>query len=105
MKRTGPLLLTCALALTGCAAAVRAPRVSTAYSKLGIVKLVLEEDRRGAAADFSQAIELDPDNAQLYVLRGLAYAKQGAKDAADADFKKAVSLDSGLKKAVAPLLR
>ena len=104
MNRT-TVLLAGALALTGCATAVRAPRVSQAYGDLALAKLVIYDDGRGAAADITQAIEFDPRNAQLYLLRGMAYFKQGAKDAADADFRKAIALDSGLKKALRPLLR
>ncbi|MBI5597677.1 MAG: tetratricopeptide repeat protein [Elusimicrobia bacterium] len=101
--RAAALALT--LALTGCASAARAPRAAKAYGELGLARLALDEDYAGAVKDLSRAIALDPEDPGLFVLRGMAYAGQGAKERADADFKKAGALDSGLKKALAPLMR
>ena len=102
MKRSVPLFLI--LALIGCASAP-APRVSKAYGDLGKAKLVLNEDYQGAVTDFTRAIEFNPKDAQLYMLRGMAYRKQGDQESANADFKRAISLDASLKKALQPLMR
>jgi Flp pilus assembly protein TadD len=42
---------------------------------------------------YTKAIELEPDNPQNYLNRGLAYADQGDYEAAIADFDKAIELD------------
>ncbi|MBI2361969.1 MAG: hypothetical protein HYV15_01100 [Elusimicrobia bacterium] len=94
-----------ALVLLGCTPAVRAPRAAKAYGELGLARLALDEDYAGAVKDLTRAIALDPEDSSLFVLRGLAYAGQGAQERAAADYRKAVALDSGLKKALAPLLR
>lgn len=96
-------LLAAGLFLNGCGATVHAPRAAKAYADAGLASLVLEADYAGAARDLTRAIKLDPKNSRLYVLRGMAYLKEGAKDAAAADFKTAGSLDGRLKKALAPL--
>lgn len=103
MRRAAALLCG-ALALWGCGASVRAPRVAKAYGELGLARLVLDGDAAGAAADLTLAIEFAPDDAQLYALRGLAHRRAGNGEAARADFKKAGSLDGRLKRALAPLL-
>ena len=43
-------------------------------------------------ADYTQVIRLDPDHVKAYNNRGNAYAKQGNKAKAEADFAKADSL-------------
>jgi len=98
------ILLSLFISIAGCASAPAVPRVAGAYGDLGKAKLVLADDSRGAAADFTRAIELDPGNAPLYVLRGMSYRNLGDRQAAEADFKRAVSLDSGLEKAVRPFM-
>lgn len=103
--RAAPALLALALAASGCASAPRGPLSAKAFGELGLARLVLDEDYRGAARDLTRAIELDPSDPNLFVLRGMAYSGQGAKELAEADFKQAVSLDSGLRKALAPLMR
>jgi Flp pilus assembly protein TadD len=104
MKRA--LLLSSAFViLAGCASAPTAPRVSQAYGDLGKARLVFNNDPQGAVSDLTRAIEFDSRNAQLYVLRGMAFRKQGNQAAAEADFKQAIALDSGLKQALQPLMR
>ncbi len=45
-----------------------------------------------AVADFTQAIELDPQRANAYRLRGIAYNNTGEEASAEADYKKAEQL-------------
>lgn len=45
-----------------------------------------------AVADFSKAIEYNPDNAEFYDIRGRAYVALGETDKASADFSKAENL-------------
>ena len=57
----------------------------------------LAYDKKGdldrAIADFTKALELDPNHAPAYYYRGLAYDKKGDLDRAIADFTKALELD------------
>ncbi|MFQ5812438.1 MAG: tetratricopeptide repeat protein [Anaerolineae bacterium] len=50
-------------------------------------------------ADFDKAIQLDPDYATAYFIRGGVYAVKGEKEKAIADFKKVLQLSND------PLLR
>jgi len=43
-------------------------------------------------ADLTEAIRLDPENAYLYVFRGLSYAEKGEQAKAEADFARAKEL-------------
>ena len=45
-----------------------------------------------AIADFTEAIRLDPDNADIYHDRGLAYGKKGDESKSQADLSKAKEL-------------
>lgn len=57
-------------------------------------KTYFEEGQLEAAiAEYSQAIELDPDHALAYNSRGIAYARQERWDAAIADYSKVIELD------------
>jgi tetratricopeptide (TPR) repeat protein len=49
---------------------------------------------QGAIADYTEAIELDPNNATAYFKRGLAYDNIDKYQAAIADYTKAIELDS-----------
>lgn len=49
--------------------------------------------RRLALEDFTQAVMLEPENAENYILRGHAYAKVGQFQLAFEDFSQAVKLD------------
>ncbi len=50
----------------------------------------------GAIREYTQAIESNGDNAALYNNRGVAYLKTNRFEQAEADFRKAISLDSKL---------
>ena len=67
-----------------------------AYKNRGIAKKKLQ-DYRGAIADYTKAIELNPYLAEAYNNRGFAKLKLGQKDSACLDFSKAGEL--GLAKA------
>ena len=47
-----------------------------------------------AIADFTKALELDPDLVAAYNFRGKAYSDQRKFDEAIADFTKAIELDA-----------
>ena len=100
LRRAG-VAVCCALA-AACTSAPYAPKVSQAYHQRGQAKLVLDRDYNGAIEDFTQAIEFDGSNADAYLGRGLAYMKLGDGDAAQRDFREAVSLDPRLEAAVKP---
>lgn len=57
----------------------------------GDAKLRLE-DYKGAIADYSKAIELNPKNAKAYYSRGLAKLLMGQKDSGCIDLSKAGEL-------------
>ena len=46
-----------------------------------------------AIADYTQAIQLKPDNADVRILRGLAYARSGDYDRAISDYTQAIQLN------------
>ena len=52
------------------------------------------KDYKGAIADFTKAIELNPDDATAYNNRGYSKAGLDDLDGACADFRKAISLGS-----------
>jgi Flp pilus assembly protein TadD len=52
----------------------------------------LKGDIDKAIADLDEAIRLDPDDANTYQYRGLAYEKKGEKAKAEADFAQAKKL-------------
>lgn len=62
-----------------------------------------EADQRGqypeAIANFTKAIELNPDYAEAYYFRGLTYSGQGEHDQAIQDFTKAIELNPKLAEA------
>lgn len=53
----------------------------------------IKADYRGAIADFSQVIRLQPDLPDAYFNRGLAYQKMGDGQKAIADFNQTLKLD------------
>jgi tetratricopeptide (TPR) repeat protein len=53
---------------------------------------IVQSDLDGAIADFSEAILLSPQDADIYYNRGLAYVVDGKRDRAAADFAKAAQL-------------
>jgi tetratricopeptide (TPR) repeat protein len=56
-------------------------------------KLLGPADFKGAAAQFTKAIQIDPNFAEAYRARGDAWQAAGQSDAALADFAKAISID------------
>ncbi|HLY07452.1 MAG TPA: hypothetical protein VKR31_17025, partial [Rhizomicrobium sp.] len=46
-------------------------------------------------ADFNKAVERDPDNAETFDRRGLAFNAQGDRAHAIADYDRAIALDPG----------
>ena len=58
-----------------------------------------QDDNDRAIADFTKAIQLDPDAATAYNHRGVAYASKLDFDSAIADFDKAIQLDPLLRNA------
>ncbi len=59
----------------------------------GIDKTELE-DYTGAITDFTKAIEINPENADIYYNRGLAYYKNSNRKNAIQDYTKAINLKS-----------
>jgi len=45
-----------------------------------------------AIADFAKAIKLAPDDAEAYLMRGIAYSTQGKKAEAISDFEQCIAL-------------
>ncbi len=68
------------------------PLDAAAYCKLARSKRA-NSDWPGAIADFSRAIELQPDLAEAYAGRGTAKNASGDADGALADLQKALELD------------
>ncbi len=73
-------------------------RPGAAYIDRGGTYLQRDDNDR-AIADFTKAIELDPEGAVAYNLRGVAYASKLDFDSAIADFDKAIQFDPLLKNA------
>ena len=59
------------------------------------VTLPVEVASAKALADADEAMRLDPDNAEAYMVRGILRANHFEQDAADADFKRARALAPG----------
>jgi tetratricopeptide (TPR) repeat protein len=71
------------------------PTFSRAFTSRGYCKTQkTPPDYAGALADFSKAVELAPDSAEAYVLRGEILFRQKSFKAALADFEKGAGLDS-----------
>lgn len=54
-----------------------------------------KKDLPAALADYTKAIELDPDDAETRVMRGWLYQRQGRRDEAIADYSRAIALLPG----------
>jgi tetratricopeptide (TPR) repeat protein len=70
----------------------RDPDLAFAYSTQGIVRAVLFDDRQGAIDSYNQAIQLQPDRANTYYLRGKIRYKLDNKQGSIDDFNKAIQL-------------
>lgn len=68
------------------------PTTVDAFAQRGNVRLS-QHDVTGAIADYTQAIALAPDRADLYRSRAGAYSRNGQGNLAHADVEKALSLD------------
>ena len=88
MKKTFILLVSSLLILTSCKDSAEE------YSKIGYSKYILT-DFKGAIADFTKAIEINPNDAVYYYKRGLS--KNELKD-----YKGAIS---DYTRAIEPLIR
>jgi Tfp pilus assembly protein PilF len=75
------------------AAAEPVARRVIAHMRRGDAYEELRQDFTSAIADYSEAIRLDPANAEAYASRGLARARQGAHDRVIADIDRALQLD------------
>ena len=53
--------------------------------------------QRGASADYTKAIELDPKQALAYLNRGLLLMLQGKEAEANKDFEQCLRISGGLK--------
>lgn len=63
------------------------------YTDRGLAELLVD-DRRGAIADLTQAIQLDSGSARAYLNRACAYHRDGNLTAALNDFDQAIAIDS-----------
>lgn len=80
--------------LEGVEKAIRAnPNDAGAYLHRGLIRSHSQEDFEGAIADFSRAIELDPDRAETYNYRGTSYFWLKQFQKALADYNRALDLD------------
>jgi len=57
------------------------------------MRLIENEDYESALKLFSEAIKSDPNNAELYLSRGIAYSKSNQKEQARNEIEKAISLN------------
>lgn len=73
-------------------------RPGAAYVDRGRV-YIQQDDNDRAIADFTKAIQLDPEGANAYNQRGVAYANKLDFDSAIADFDKAIQFDPLLRNA------
>lgn len=62
-------------------------------------ELASEGDTRGAVAEYSEALRLEPALTAAHYARGLAWLQLGEYEGAQADLTAAISLDPGLTEA------
>jgi lipoprotein NlpI len=86
-------LLIAAIAIV--AVCANAQTTSDDYNKRGLAK-AMKGDSKGAIADLTHAIKLNPKDATAYELRGNLEFDKGHVDAAAADFNRALQLDPNL---------
>ena len=58
---------------------------------------MIQGDYYGAIVDWDQAIELNPEYAEAYYVRGVVKHKLGDHDGAEADRKQAIELNPAFK--------
>jgi tetratricopeptide (TPR) repeat protein len=90
--------------VAGCGGARSLHDLARAYRDRGEAQMVAAGNLDAAIADFTAAIEYEPEDANSYGSRGLALLKKGDAAGARADFEKAASLDPAVGKALLPLL-
>lgn len=83
--------------IRGCSAFIKQGKVpnralAAAYHNRGRAYAMKDNSER-AIADYNQAIELDPQDAEYHTTRGDAYLDEGQLDRALADFNRALELD------------
>jgi tetratricopeptide (TPR) repeat protein len=83
-----------ALRIEGCTEVVRQnPRDAVAYYRRGMAHARTGGNFEKALADFSKAIEIDPNYAEAFHERGIAYREMKDYNSAIADHTKAIELD------------
>lgn len=78
------------LSMLGCAGGPAAEQLSQAQGAVPSEQAVGDN----TIAEYTKAIELNPNDAKAYVNRGVAYYTRGNLNQAVADFSKAIELDS-----------
>ena len=78
-------------AIIGCASKA-CDKTKEAYIKQGVANIELEKYNQ-AIEDFSQAIGLDPNNAEYYYKRGITYGNLNQHQRAIEDFNEAIRLN------------
>jgi tetratricopeptide (TPR) repeat protein len=71
------------------------PKRATVFAVRGLIWAHDKKDPDRAIADYSKAIEIEPNFTSSYTYRGQAYEQKGDRDRARADYKKALSLPAG----------
>ena len=68
-------------------------RISSNIVSRGLSDLALLDVEKAKITDFNKAIQIDPNDASVYLDRGLAYHDEGQYDRAIDDYNKAIALD------------
>lgn len=79
--------------------AIRIHPESAAFSR-GYLDII-QKDYEAAISELDEAIRLDPRNADIYNLRGVAYARKGDQARGRIDYNEAIKLDPGSAVALA----
>ena len=69
---------------------------ASAYNNLGNLAFI-RGDMESSLADYTQAAEKDPKDAQVHLNLARFYLKQGKPQKASASYEKAISLDKSLR--------
>lgn len=73
------------------------------YYNRGAIYLEIKKDVKKAVAEFSKAIEINPNYVQAYFARGYAYSKLKDKESAKADYQMCLKIQPGYEAAVEEL--